>query len=946
MLRNDKVINGIAAICSVLQAYESLKNDVRNPEELEQVSADMVAAVCTENEVLSNSTNICNTDASTSKVIGSCHMTVNPPQKIADVLMKYIPQYLSKNQISVPVRIDYTKTFSMLIDVCGNVPQASIVAQNFLYTCLSNNSALNFRCADLVSGGSFFTSVHSVLAKLSGKSGGKVYTKPEELSELIKDLETAASEAMKQIGGTSESVIEYNRINQAKIKEYLIIMRLDSADRIHEWNRLKVLVRNGRKYGMSFILVGDANMVSHFSEETDFEVHLKPGTAQIGSQALIPFEFSEMSTLTDSEINDIVSSMQSAEFVDTYYANHPELHTEYFGMNSESAIRIPFAIDRNGCVQHFEIGGEAPPHALIAGSTGSGKSVALHSLIMQTIRNYHPDDVEIWAIDYKAVEFDTYIEHRTPHFRVIAHDTSSEFSLSLIDALYEEYEKRKQMLLDAKVKNINQYRRLMGSHTMPRILVIIDEFQLMTQAVQEYTGNKDYRTRLENLLKLTRAMGISFILCSQTIASGLSGLTDGARDQIGCRFCLKHEDDNEIRETLMLSGPDATKIIEKAREQKTGQGIYKRARWAKEHSPDGKAYEFLQSYVLYIDEKTQKEIIDQANTALLDNYIPKEEIIVRGGGRFYINEKSRHPIVRFTRGEYEPEDECVEWYPAAPTTLADAFRLELDNSASANILMIGEDDDLRESIVVHSVFGFLMNPANKVVATMIEENNPDRQRLVALLKNIQSDRFVLNTDIHSTISTIKGMKKIRPTPGRNTIYIWYGLDKLKNELFLLQQDNEENESPLEAIPANPASREDLMADLMGFLSDLNGTSETKSNSFTVSDEELSFDNAKNILKQAFEVGPENNMLHMAIFNNRKSMKKCGLIDLDNFENRIGTRMSTDDSYELFGSSLAIGKANENTVVYYAGSGQVTPLRPYLIPDSQWFATYSQALSEV
>ena len=46
----------------------------------------------------------------------------------------------------------------------------------------------------------------------------------------------------------------------------------------------------------------------------------------------------------------------------------------------------------------------------------------LHTLILQTIRNYHPDDVEIWAIDYKAVEFDGYIQHRTPYFRVIAHD--------------------------------------------------------------------------------------------------------------------------------------------------------------------------------------------------------------------------------------------------------------------------------------------------------------------------------------------------------------------------------------------------------------------------------------------------------------------------------------------------------------------------------------------
>ena len=85
---------------------------------------------------------------------------------------------------------------------------------------------------------------------------------------------------------------------------------------------------------------------------------------------------------------------------------------------------------------------------------------------------------------------------------------------------------------------------------------------------------------------------------------------------------------------------------------------------------------------------------------------------------------------------------------------------------------------------------------------------------------------------------------------------------------------------------------------------------------------------------------------MIIFNNRKAMKKSGFIDMDNFENRIGTRMSTDDSYELFGSSLAISKTDENTVIYYAGSGSVIPLRPYLMPDDNWFRLFNEAISNL
>ena len=256
----------------------------------------------------------------------------------------------------------------------------------------------------------------------------------------------------------------------------------------------------------------------------------------------------------------------------------------------------------------------------ISGSTGSGKSVALHTMIMGIIYNYHPDDVEIWAIDYKAVEFDSYIDKHTPHFRVIAHDSSIEFSLSLLDLLYEEYENRMKKFLELGVKNISEYRAKCGVHSMPRIVVFIDEFQIMTQAVQSYTGNKDYRTILENLLRLTRAMGISFILCSQTIASGLSGLTDSARDQIGARLSLKHEDDNEIRETLMLWGTDHADINTNAKNLKRGEGIYRRMRLAHEETADGKSYDFKYVYIYYLEESLKAQIIGKVNSTISMNY--------------------------------------------------------------------------------------------------------------------------------------------------------------------------------------------------------------------------------------------------------------------------------------------------------------------------------------
>lgn len=939
---NNEVINGIAAITAVSNAYQSIKRDALDSVGLERAACAFIENLCAENGSLCNISFLNNGSEQASTTLGSIRIPLDATDAMLSFLQKKLPRLIHGNMLSIDAKLDFAKSFSILISVDREEETAAAICQKLLLSMIGANKSLHFHCADLVMGGNFFSSVHKLITLFPSRTGGKVYTKANEFSELIKSLESSASVAMTKLGSTYASVEEYNKQNGIKIDEHLIIVYLRATSYHNEdYNRLRILLENGRRNGMSFIIVGSGDTTDLFSNHIDFHLGFNGSCVHIGKKAKLPFDICFSEDLSEAVVENLIATLQYAETIDTRYENHQNLHTEFFAMDSGVALRIPFAIDKNNTPLYFEIGGNAPTHALIAGSTGSGKSVALHTLIMQIIHNYHPDDVEIWAIDYKAVEFARYLDHRSPHFRVIAHDTSNEFSLSLIDLLYNEYEKRQQEFLSAKVKNINEYRRVHGKHSMPRIIAIIDEFQLMTQAVQEYTGNIDYRTRLENLLRLTRAMGISFVLCSQTIASGLSGLSDAARDQIGCRLCLKHDDDNEIRETLMLSGLNASDIADKAKELRRGQGIYKRARWASEYAPDGKAYEFLQVHILYINDDLKTEMINTANRLLGNNFTPKEEILIRGGGRICISEKVRHPLVCFMNGGYEPDDECIEWYPAAPTTLADSFCLKVENAAAANIMLVGEDDDLRESIVVHSICGFLMNSNNKVIVSVVDENYPDRARMIDFLRKIQSSQLMLNVGIRSALDTIAGLKKIRPTPGRNTIYIWYGLDKLKNELFLMSQDKETTSE----VKPTPTSREDLIADLTGFLTDITENTTAVSKEVSISDD-LTFDDCNNILCQAFEVGPENNNLHMVIFNNRKAMKKSCFIDMDNFENRIGTRMSTDDSYELFGSSLAISKTDENTVIYYAGSGSVVPLRPYLMPDDNWFRLFNEAISNL
>lgn len=937
-MNNNEVINGIAAILSASHAYQSLNKDILDPIDFEQAACTFIESLCTENPTLSSATSINNGSNSSGITFGMVSSVLELPDSMWTILKKRLPKLVHNHLLEVDVKIDFENNFSLVINDNKSTDVTASIVQQILIFMLKQNINLNFRCADFAAGGNIFMPFHKLVSLFPTKTGGKVYTKVREFSDLIKELESVATMAMEKLGSTYSTVKEFNKENSIKITEYLVILYLNgSLYNNEDFNRIRTLVENNKRNGISFIIIGTQDVTETFVEYVDFSLTCSGSSLFIGNIAKLPFYPRKISELY--EIENIISLFQTSEIIDTHYENCIDFHTEYFTMDSSSALRIPFAIDKNNVPLYFEIGGNAPNHALIAGTTGSGKTVVLHTLIMQIIHNYHPDDVEIWAIDYKAVEFDQYIDHHSPHFKLIAHDTSEEFSLSLIDLLYKEYEKRQKEFLRVKVKNINEYRNICGKHSMPRIIVIIDEFQLMTQAVQEYTGNVDYRIRLENLLRLTRAMGISFILCSQTIASGLSGLSDASRDQIGCRICLKHDDDNEIRETLMLSGVNNPDIIAEAKELRCGQGIYKRARWANEHAFDGKAYEYLKIYILYFNDNIKIDMINTANALLKNDYTPKEEILVCGNNRVQISDKRRHPLMRFIDGKYVPDCKCIEWYPAAPTTLDDFFCIKVENTVSKNIMIIGEEKELRESIVIHSVCGFLMNPNNRIVVSIIDENHPERVRMINYLKKIQAKQLSLNIGIHSCLNLIAELRKIRPTHGKNTIYIWYGLDKFKNELFLMNQDDEDK---IHEVPVSSISHEEMIADLMEYLSDISNNNASEG---TFCSGELKFEDYKNILRQAFEVGPENNMLHMVIFNNRKVMKKSGFIEIENFENRIGMRMSTDDAYELFGSSFANTKTDKNTVIYYDGSGSIVPLRPYLMPSEKWFQLFNQTIKE-
>lgn len=148
------------------------------------------------------------------------------------------------------------------------------------------------------------------------------------------------------------------------------------------------------------------------------------------------------------------------------------------------------------------------PHGLIAGATGSGKSVCIHSMILSLIYNTPPDDLRLLLIDPKVVELAPY--QKLPHLAAPVINEPKEASLALKWAV-EEMEHRYQLFAEKGVRDIGRYNAQAEKETkMPFIVIVIDELaDLMMVSPQ------DVEESICRIAQKARAAGIHLLLATQ-----------------------------------------------------------------------------------------------------------------------------------------------------------------------------------------------------------------------------------------------------------------------------------------------------------------------------------------------------------------------------------------------------------------------------------------------
>ena len=184
------------------------------------------------------------------------------------------------------------------------------------------------------------------------------------------------------------------------------------------------------------------------------------------------------------------------------------------GYNGTKKLPISIGVDTIGNPKIIDLA--KMPHLLIAGQTGSGKSVCMNSIILSLLYTKTPEECELVLVDPKRVEMASYAN--LPHLRVPV-VTEPEEAVEVFQSLITEMDSRYELLQEYRVRNIESYNEK-AEIKMPYIVTLVDEMSDLMM-----TSGKELEAMIVRIAQLARAVGIHLVLATQRpVAKVITGL--------------------------------------------------------------------------------------------------------------------------------------------------------------------------------------------------------------------------------------------------------------------------------------------------------------------------------------------------------------------------------------------------------------------------------------
>ncbi|MEW6302102.1 MAG: FtsK/SpoIIIE domain-containing protein [Verrucomicrobiota bacterium] len=563
---------------------------------------------------------------------------------------------------------------------------------------------------------------------------------------------------------------------------------------------------------------------------------------------------------------------------------------KYWSLDTTSELRVP--IGRTGAtkLQYLAIGQGTRQHALIAGKTGSGKSTLFHVMITNLALWCSPEHVEFYLVDFKkGVEFQCYAAARLPHARVIAIESDREFGLSVLQRVDEELRRRGELFRRLGVQDLAGYKRAGGTQTIPRSLLIIDEFQEFFTEDDRIAQNA--ALLLDRIVRQGRAFGIHVLLGSQTLG-GAYTLARTTLGQMVIRIALQC---NEADAYLIMDENNAAPRLL----SRPGEGIYNDAAGAIEgNSP-------FQT-VWLPDDAREQYLLRAAEMARQRGTTVPAPVVFDGNSPADIHENRALQAQLETKPESAPASARI-WL-GAPNSIKGPTEAVFHRQSGSNLLIVGQRDEAALAILsvglVSLAAQYPKGTAQFIVFDSSAPGSPERDYLERLRAALPGELTVARgTEIEDALTrTAADMKERSDAAESNrpeTFIFILGLPRFK------KLRHEEDFSFSSDAAASPGQQ----------------------------------------LNDLICSGPSVGIHIIAVCDTYNNVNRfLSRKALSEFELRILFQMSANDSASLIDSPKAGGLGLHRAILYNEHEGYLEVFRPYALPGTEWIETASQSLA--
>jgi len=566
---------------------------------------------------------------------------------------------------------------------------------------------------------------------------------------------------------------------------------------------------------------------------------------------------------------------------------------EFWSLETTNELRV--AIGRTGAtkLQYLALGQGTRQHGLVAGKTGSGKSTLFHVLITNLSLWCSPEQVEFYLVDFKkGVEFKCYASHKLPHARVIAIESDREFGLSVLQRVDDELKRRGDLFRKLGAQNVAGYKSAGGPESMPRVLLLIDEFQELF--VEDDRISQGAALLLDRIVRQGRAFGIHVLLGSQTLGGAYS-LARATIGQMVVRIALQC---NEADAYLIMNEDNpAPRLL-----SRPGEAIY---------NDDGGTLQGNSPFqVVWLPDEERDQWLAKASKVASDQGMAAVPIVFEGNAPS--NVRDNPVLTQLLAASTLVATTSPRIWLGAPNSIKGPTEAVLRRQSGSHLLIVGQREEAALAMLGTALVSLAAQlPRTGAQFLVFDCSTPDSaetrflEQVVAAIPH--PTRIVRVGDTDEILTALAAEQQSRAeqsgAAGLETFLLVNGVQRNKKLKF-----DEEMSFSLDAdagaVPGLQFNRLITEGASLGF--HIIATCDTY-----------------------------NNVMR---FLSRKAVSE--------FEMRVVFQMSANDSASLIESPAANDLGLHRAILFNGQQGWTETFRPYALPDAAWLAEVGQALARL